>query len=101
MVRKPLTASEKAAGLRVGQVLRAARGERSLEDVAGEAAISPETLRKIETGRLPSPSFGTVVRLCRTLDLDLDRLARVWTERQAPARTLVTKGEVMARTSAP
>nr|WP_255806671.1 helix-turn-helix transcriptional regulator [Corynebacterium kalidii] len=54
------------------------RADRTLTGVAGEAGISAETLRKIETGRLPSPAFGTVVRLCRTLDLDIRSMANVW-----------------------
>ncbi|MFQ6227211.1 helix-turn-helix domain-containing protein [Nocardia sp. NPDC002869] len=43
------------------------------------AGISPETLRKIETGRLPSPGFGTVVSLSRVLELPLEELAEIWT----------------------
>ncbi|MBX3029595.1 MAG: helix-turn-helix domain-containing protein [Chloroflexi bacterium] len=52
---------------------------RPLADVASAAGISAETLRKIETGRLPSPAFGSVVRLCEALDLDIDEVARIWT----------------------
>jgi DNA-binding Xre family transcriptional regulator len=78
MVRNPLTPAQVAAGRRLGQALRAARADRSLTDVAVAAGISPETLRKIETGRLPSPAFGTVVQLCQTLDIDIDDIARTW-----------------------
>lgn len=78
MVRNPLTPEQIAAGRRLGQALRAARAERPLADVAAAAGISPETLRKIETGRLPSPAFGTVVQLCRALDLDVEDLAHLW-----------------------
>ena len=78
MVRVPLTADEIRRGQEVGALLREARGERTLLDVAVGAGISPETLRKIETGRLPSPAFGTVVALSRALDLPLDELAEVW-----------------------
>ncbi|MGW0005891.1 helix-turn-helix domain-containing protein, partial [Nocardia grenadensis] len=46
---------------------------------ARAAGISPETLRKIETGRLPSPGFGTVVSLSRVLELPLEELAEIWT----------------------
>lgn len=80
MVRNPLTPHQIAAGQRVGHALRAARGDRSLTDVAAAAAISPETLRKIEKGRLPSPGFGTVVQLCRALDVDVGHLATLWTQ---------------------
>ncbi|OBC07674.1 transcriptional regulator [Mycobacterium sp. 852013-50091_SCH5140682] len=78
MVRTPLSPEQVAAGRRVGAALRAARGARTLEDVARGAGISPETLRKIETGRLPSPAFGTIVGLSDVLDLPLQALAEVW-----------------------
>lgn len=80
MVRNPLTESEIEAGRRIGQILRDARNraDRTLTAVAEEAGISAETLRKIETGRLPSPAFGTVVRLCRALELDIRSVADVW-----------------------
>ncbi len=75
MVRNPLTAEQLTAGKRLGEQLRQARGERSLVEVAQAAGISPETLRKIETGRLPTPAFTTVVALARVLLLSLDVLA--------------------------
>ena len=78
MVRQPLTAGQIAAGRRLGVALRAARAGRSLVDVALAAGISPETLRKIEAGRLPAPAFGTVVGLSRALDIPLTDLADIW-----------------------
>lgn len=78
MVRRPLTAEQIAAGRRLGVALRDARGTRALEEVAAAAGISPETLRKIETGRLPTPAFGIVVALGRTLSVPLDALAEIW-----------------------
>lgn len=78
MVRLPLTPAQIEAGRRLGGRLRAARADRELSDVAAEAGISPETLRKIETGRLPSPAFGTVVALSQALDLPLQELADIW-----------------------
>jgi transcriptional regulator with XRE-family HTH domain len=78
VVRTPLSPEQVAAGRRLGAALRAARGARTLEDVARGAGISPETLRKIETGRLPSPAFGTIVGLSDVLDLPLETLAEVW-----------------------
>lgn len=79
MVRNPLTPAQVSAGQRLGRALRLARAGRSLADVAGAAGISPETLRKIEAGRLPSPAFGTVVQLCQALDIDINEIARTWT----------------------
>ncbi|UGT62929.1 helix-turn-helix transcriptional regulator [Nocardia asteroides] len=78
MVRLPLTPAQLEAGRRLGTRLRAARGERDPGAIAHAAGISPETLRKIETGRLPSPGFGTVVALCHALDLPVQELAEVW-----------------------
>ncbi|WP_459546801.1 helix-turn-helix domain-containing protein [Nocardia sp. X0981] len=79
MVRLPLTPSQIDAGRRLGARLRTAREGRDLAEVARAAGISPETLRKIETGRLPSPGFGTVVSLSRVLELPLEELAEIWT----------------------
>ncbi|MFF0543992.1 helix-turn-helix domain-containing protein [Nocardia thailandica] len=78
MVRLPLTPAQVEAGRRLGGRLRAARGERDLTEVARASGISPETLRKIESGRLPSPAFGTVVALAETLAIPLAELAEVY-----------------------
>ncbi|MFI7598980.1 helix-turn-helix domain-containing protein [Actinoplanes sp. NPDC049681] len=85
MVRQPLTAEQIAAGRRLGVALRAARGGRSLVEVALAAGISPETLRKIEAGRLPAPAFGTVVCLSQALGIPLSDLAEAW-RADMPAR---------------
>ncbi|WP_027346875.1 helix-turn-helix transcriptional regulator [Hamadaea tsunoensis] len=78
MVRHPLTPEQIEAGRRLGVLLRRARAERELVEVARAAGISPETLRKIETGRLPTPGFGTVICLGEVLDLPLQELAATW-----------------------
>jgi transcriptional regulator with XRE-family HTH domain len=75
MVRVPLTSADRERGERLGQLLREARGDRSLADVAARAGISAETLRKIETGRIPTPAFFTVSALAAALDLSLDTIA--------------------------
>lgn len=77
MVRSPLTPQQLAAGKRLGAYLRQARGDRTLADVAHAASISPETLRKIETGRLATPAFTTVAALAAVLDIPLEDLARI------------------------
>ncbi|MGW5210986.1 helix-turn-helix domain-containing protein [Streptomyces sp. NPDC004051] len=74
MVRTPLTPEERERGERLGRLLREARGDRSMTRVAASAGISPETLRKIETGRAPTPAFFTVAALARVLDLSMDEL---------------------------
>ncbi|MET7639288.1 helix-turn-helix transcriptional regulator [Streptomyces sp. NPDC005438] len=75
MVRTPLTPRERRRGERFGALLRQARGDRSMTEVAAAAGVSAETLRKIETGRAPTPAFFTVAALAATLGLSLDTLA--------------------------
>ncbi|MEW2573314.1 helix-turn-helix transcriptional regulator [Streptomyces sp. NPDC047070] len=78
MVRHPLAPEQIEAGRRLGAALRSARAGRSPAEVAAAAEISPETLRKIETGRMPTPAFGTIVRLSEVLGVPLPELASVW-----------------------
>jgi transcriptional regulator with XRE-family HTH domain len=75
MVRDPLQPWEIDRGRRLGAVLRQARGSATLGEVAGAAGISVETLRKIETGRMPTPAFFTVATLAEVLGLSLDDLS--------------------------
>ncbi|HET6360353.1 helix-turn-helix transcriptional regulator [Streptomyces sp.] len=75
MVRTPLTPQERERGERLGQLLRRARGDRSMVEVAAAAGLSPETLRKIETGRAPTPAFFTVAAVASVLGLSMDELA--------------------------
>jgi transcriptional regulator with XRE-family HTH domain len=77
MVRSPLTPQQLAAGKRLGAHLRQSRGDRKLVEVAEAASISPETLRKIESGRLATPAFATVAALSVVLDIPLEDLARI------------------------
>ncbi|MFI1015183.1 helix-turn-helix domain-containing protein [Streptomyces sp. NPDC020965] len=74
MVRTPLTPEERERGERLGRLLRVARGERSMVEVAAAAGLSAETLRKIETGRAPTPAFFTVAALAGALGLSMDEL---------------------------
>ncbi|MGP3991061.1 helix-turn-helix domain-containing protein [Streptomyces sp. 3N207] len=75
MVRTPLTPWERQRGEQLGALLRQARGERSMVEVASAAGVSAETLRKIETGRAPTPAFFTVAALAVALGMSLDELA--------------------------
>lgn len=77
MVRLPLTSAEVERGRRLGALLRRARGERSILETALDARISPETLRKIETGRVATPAFPTIAAITDVLGLSLDA---VWAE---------------------
>ncbi|NVM95851.1 helix-turn-helix domain-containing protein [Arthrobacter wenxiniae] len=76
MVRLPLSPEEIMRGKLLGETLRRARGGRPMLDVALAAGISPETLRKIESGRVPTPSFSTVAMLAMALELSLDTVWR-------------------------
>ena len=83
MVRLPLTPVEVERGQRLGALLRLARGERSMLDIALDARVSPETLRKIETGRVATPAFPTIAAIADVLGLSLDA---VWAEINQPER---------------
>lgn len=85
MVRPPLTPEERARGERLGGLLRQARGPRSLAEIATRACVPIETLRKIESGRVPTPAFFTIAALATALDLSLDTLATICTPQAAPA----------------
>ncbi|EMF00180.1 helix-turn-helix transcriptional regulator [Streptomyces mobaraensis NBRC 13819 = DSM 40847] len=75
MVRTPLTPWERRRGEIFGALVRQARGDRSMVEVAAAAGLSAETLRKIETGRAPTPAFFTVAALAGALGVSLDALA--------------------------
>lgn len=77
MVRLPLTPDDIRRGRRLGALLREARGERPMLQTALAAGISPETLRKIESGRVATPAFSTVAAVAGVLGLSLDDL---WTQ---------------------
>ena len=74
MVRVPLTSSERERGEQLGRLLRRARADRSMVAVAATAGISVETLRKIEAGRIPTPTFFTVAAVADAVGLSLDDL---------------------------
>ena len=78
MVRIPLSPEQVKAGQRLGALIRSARAGRDPETIARDAGISPETLRKIEVGRMPSPSFGTVIGLCNALGMPLQDAVEAW-----------------------
>jgi transcriptional regulator with XRE-family HTH domain len=75
MVRPPLSPEERERGRRLGALLRAARGDRSPAEVAAVSGVSLEALRKIESGRVPTPAFFTVAAVAQALGLPLDQLA--------------------------
>lgn len=84
MVRLPLTPSELERGQRLGALVRRARGDRSMLMTALDAGISPETLRKIESGRVATPAFPTIAAIADVLGLSLDAL---WAEANTSERS--------------
>jgi transcriptional regulator with XRE-family HTH domain len=72
VVRLPLSPEDVARGRRLGALLRRARGDRSILETALDAGISPETLRKIETGRIATPAFATIASVAGVVGLSLD-----------------------------
>ena len=74
MVRPSLTPEERERGRRLGALLRQARGDRTPAEVAAVSGVSLEVLRKIESGRVPTPTFFTVAALAHALGLPLDGL---------------------------
>ncbi|WP_423923898.1 helix-turn-helix domain-containing protein [Frigoribacterium sp. 2-23] len=95
MVRLPLTPDELERGRRLGALLRQARGDRPMLDTALAAGISPETLRKIETGRVATPAFSTIAAIAGILDLSLDH---VWAEIQ---QAEIQQAEIQSGQSTP
>jgi transcriptional regulator with XRE-family HTH domain len=87
MVRPMLTPEERARGQRLGAMLRAARGSRSMTEVATLSGVPVETLRKIEAGRIPTPAFFTIVALAAALSMELEVLAA---DSAVPAATALT-----------
>ncbi|MGH3357992.1 MAG: helix-turn-helix domain-containing protein [Nocardioidaceae bacterium] len=85
MVRLPLTPEERARGVRLGALLRAARAGRSIVEVAAGAGVSAETLRKIESGRIATPAFFTVAALAGELGIGLDDITDACTSARNPA----------------
>ena len=52
-------------------------------ETALDARVSPETLRKIESGRVATPAFPTIAAIADVLSLSLDA---VWAEINQPER---------------
>ena len=84
MVRLPLGPHERQRGAALGGLLREARGNRSVRDVAACAGVAEETLRKIERGAVPTPNLFAVAALAQVLDVQLDHLVRESTGRALP-----------------
>ena len=60
----------------IGKKLREAREKKGLsrDELVKKADITVNTLYKIETGKMPKPSFEMVKKLSQALDISLDEL---------------------------
>jgi transcriptional regulator with XRE-family HTH domain len=78
MARRPLTTAQRAEGLRLASALVAARKAVGLSQQAlsTQSGVALDSVRAIEHKRVPGTSFVTVARLARSLDIDLNELAR-------------------------
>lgn len=56
-------------------------------EVALTAGVSPETLRKIESGRVATPAFPTIAAIAGVLGLSLDE---IWAAINASADQLAS-----------
>ncbi len=62
-------------------------------EIALDARVSPETLRKIESGRVATPAFPTIAAIADVLGLSLDA---VWAEINQPERDAEPAGGARA-----
>lgn len=65
-------------------------------ETALDARVSPETLRKIESGRVATPAFPTIAAIADVLGLSLDA---VWAEVNQPATADGADGPGVSRVS--
>lgn len=76
MTRRAVSKAEKARGDRLATKLRNARlrADKSREDVARQAELSVETIRRIEKLRVPNPGFFTVLAIAKALRIPISKL---------------------------
>jgi DNA-binding XRE family transcriptional regulator len=77
MGRRATTAEQREEGKRLAAALQAARhkSDRPQSALAKASGVSIDTIRAMEGNRVASPSFFTVARLARELEVTLDLLA--------------------------
>ena len=74
MGRRSITSSDRERGRRLASALATAREQKrwSQSDLSKRADVRLDTIRKIEQGRVASPSFFIVADLVVTLGIELD-----------------------------
>ncbi|PPF47222.1 transcriptional regulator [Pseudoclavibacter sp. AY1F1] len=92
MVRLPLSPDDIERGERLGAFLRRARGDRPMLRVALDAGVSPETLRKIESGRVATPAFSTIAAIAGVLSVSLDEIWSAISESEVRAGSATDPG---------
>src|ERR1700755_3509446 len=100
MVRPPLSPEERARGHRLAMLLRAARGPRSMAEVAAASGVPVETLRKIETGRIATPAFFTVAALAAAVGVALEEIVASCAE-TPPGESLTARPPRPAQATSP
>jgi transcriptional regulator with XRE-family HTH domain len=88
MARTPHTPEQLAEGRKLAASLRLARQRQNeaQAQLATHSGISIDTIRKLEQDGITAPSFVTVARLARQLQLPLDVLASEVLAAKAPSR---------------
>ena len=78
MARSRLTEEDRQHGVQLGAQLGSARGAqgRSAQDLAQAARVSIDAVKRVESGRVPTPSFLIVAKIAAELGLSLDELHR-------------------------
>jgi len=76
MPRKQISDQDREHGRRLGRLIadRREQTQRSAPDLARECSVAVDTVRSLESGRVPTPAFLTVARLADALQLSLDDL---------------------------
>ena len=62
--------------------------------VALDAGVSPETLRKIESGRVATPAFSTIAAIAGVLSVSLDE---IWSQISVPEGRAEAQADVGIR----
>lgn len=75
MSRPHLTQNQKQAGRTLGRALQRRRGSTPGAQIAIQADVSLDVLRKVERGAVATPGFFLVARLASVLEVSLDELA--------------------------
>lgn len=75
MSRPRLTDDQKRLGRALGKALQRHRGGMPTTQVASEAGVSLDVLRKLEQGSVATPGFFLVARIAAALQIPLDDLA--------------------------